>query len=72
MYGRVNDKADVYTFGVVLLELITGCRAIEPERPEGKDQLIIWVCDAISSQKRYMCAKAYDNYFGSSFGFLAM
>ncbi|KAH8976280.1 hypothetical protein BDL97_01G205600 [Sphagnum fallax] len=42
MYGRVNDKADVYTFGVVLLELITGCRAIEPERLEGKDQLNIW------------------------------
>ncbi|CAK9256540.1 unnamed protein product [Sphagnum jensenii] len=42
MYGRVNDKADVYTFGVVLLELITDCRAIEPERLEGKDQLIIW------------------------------
>jgi hypothetical protein len=41
MYGRVNDKADVYTFGVVLLELITGCRAIEPERLEGKDQLNI-------------------------------
>jgi hypothetical protein len=75
MYGRVNDKADVYTFRVVLLELITGCRAIEPGRLEGKDQLIIWVCDAISSQKQiqqYMCAKAYDNYSGSSFGFLAM
>jgi hypothetical protein len=75
MYGRVNDKADVYTFGVVLLELITGCRAIEPKRPVGKDQLIVWVCDAISSQKQiqhYMCAKASDNYFGSSFGFLAM
>ncbi len=65
----------MYTFGVVLLELIIGCRAIEPERPEGKDQLVIWVCHAISSQKQiqhYMCAKAYDNYFGSSFGFLAM
>jgi hypothetical protein len=75
MYGRVNDKADVYTFGVVLLELITDCRAIEPERLEGKDQLIIWVCDAVSSQKQiqhYICAKSYDNYFGSSFGFLAM
>jgi hypothetical protein len=75
MYGRVNDKADVYTFGVVLLELITGCRAIEPERLEGKDQLNIWVCDAVSSQKQIqhnMCAKAYDNYSGSSFGFLAM
>ncbi|CAL8131671.1 unnamed protein product [Prunus armeniaca] len=38
---RLNKKSDVYSFGIVLLELITGRRAIntevvQPGRPEGK------------------------------------
>jgi hypothetical protein len=27
--GQITDKADVYAFGVVLLELITGCKAVD-------------------------------------------
>jgi serine/threonine protein kinase len=47
-YQRVNDKTDVYSFGVVLLELITGCRPSEPERCKGEEELVGWVCAAVS------------------------
>jgi serine/threonine protein kinase len=48
MYGRVNDKTDVYSFGVVLLELITGRKPIDTTRPKGEENLVIWVCSAVS------------------------
>jgi hypothetical protein len=48
MYGRVSDKTDVYSFGVVLLELITGRKPIDTTRPKGEENLVIWVCAAVS------------------------
>ncbi|XP_047325361.1 receptor-like protein kinase HSL1 [Impatiens glandulifera] len=39
---RVNEKSDIYSFGVVLLELVTGKRPIDPEY--GEKDLVKWVC----------------------------
>ncbi|KDP24078.1 hypothetical protein JCGZ_25735 [Jatropha curcas] len=38
---RVNEKSDIYSFGVVLLELVTGKRPIDPEF--GEKDLVKWV-----------------------------
>lgn len=39
MHGIVDEKTDVFAFGVLLLELITGRRALDYSR----QSLVIWV-----------------------------
>lgn len=39
MHGMVSEKSDVFAFGVVLLELITGRPAVDSD----KKSLVIWV-----------------------------
>lgn len=41
-HGKVSDKTDVYAFGVVLLELITGRKPIETKRSPGDENLVLW------------------------------
>lgn len=39
---RVNEKSDIYSFGVVILELVTGRHPVDPEF--GEKDLVKWVC----------------------------
>lgn len=40
MHGLVDEKTDVFAFGVLLLELITGRRAVDSN---SRQSLVIWV-----------------------------
>lgn len=40
--GEITEKADVFSFGVVLVELITGRKAIDINRPKGQQYLTEW------------------------------
>ncbi|KHG10910.1 Receptor-like protein kinase HSL1 [Gossypium arboreum] len=39
---RVNEKSDIYSFGVVILELVTGKPPTDPEF--GEEDMVKWVC----------------------------
>lgn len=43
MSGKLTLKSDIYSFGVVLLELITGRKAIDLSRKAGEQNLVVWV-----------------------------
>ncbi|KAM7263157.1 hypothetical protein ACFE04_000840 [Oxalis oulophora] len=45
---RVNEKSDIYSFGVVILELVTGKRPISPEF--GEKDLVNWVCTTLDQK----------------------
>ncbi|XP_021277776.1 probable serine/threonine-protein kinase PBL5 [Herrania umbratica] len=42
MTGQLTFKSDIYSFGVVLLELITGRKAIDDTRDRGEQNLVAW------------------------------
>ena len=42
MTGRVTTKVDLYSFGVILMELITGRKALDESQPEDSLHLVTW------------------------------
>ncbi|KAJ4836538.1 hypothetical protein Tsubulata_015160 [Turnera subulata] len=55
-YARASEltlKSDVYSFGVILLELITGRRAIDTTKPTDEQNLVSWAQPIFRDPKRF-------------------
>ncbi|GAU33636.1 hypothetical protein TSUD_310440 [Trifolium subterraneum] len=49
MYGKVSDKIDVYAFGIVLLELISGREPIDSKTCQEHESLVTWAKPILES-----------------------
>ncbi|XP_057493022.1 probable serine/threonine-protein kinase PIX13 [Actinidia eriantha] len=50
--GHLYVKSDVYGFGVVLVEMLSGLRALDTSRPSGKHNLADWVKPYLSERRK--------------------
>ncbi|PPS06370.1 hypothetical protein GOBAR_AA14273 [Gossypium barbadense] len=51
MEGRVSDKIDVYSFGIVLLELLSGRRPISSKAMEKQESLVQWILQILRGEQ---------------------
>lgn len=50
--GHLYVKSDVYGFGVVLVEMLTGMRALDTNRPSAQHNLVEWVKPHLSDKRK--------------------
>ena len=54
--GKITTKVDVFSYGVVLMELLTGLTALDEERSEESRYLAEWFWRIKSSKEKLMAA----------------
>ncbi|XP_034927538.1 probable serine/threonine-protein kinase PBL21 [Populus alba] len=63
MYGKVDEKVDVYSYGVVLLELITGQEAIQTNEAN-HESLVLWARSLLNSG---LCERLIDPHLSGDY-----
>ncbi|KAH9622118.1 hypothetical protein KSS87_013096 [Heliosperma pusillum] len=50
--GHLTTKSDIYSFGVVLLELLSGRRVLDKNRPSGEQKLVEWAKPCLGNKRK--------------------
>ncbi|XP_060966725.1 probable serine/threonine-protein kinase PBL9 isoform X1 [Cannabis sativa] len=50
--GHLTAKSDVFSFGVVLLEMLSGRRAVDKNRPSGEHNLVEWAKPYLANKRK--------------------
>ncbi|GAQ90299.1 protein kinase [Klebsormidium nitens] len=58
MMGRATTKSDIFSFGVVLLELISGRAPVDMSRPRGQESLVLWASPLLHDEQRVLAEVA--------------
>uniref|UniRef100_A0A5B7AY88 Putative serine/threonine-protein kinase CDL1 n=1 Tax=Davidia involucrata TaxID=16924 RepID=A0A5B7AY88_DAVIN len=54
MSGKLTLKSDIYSFGVVLLELITGRKTIDSSKKPGEQNLVVWSRPFLKDRRKFV------------------
>ncbi|KAA8537405.1 hypothetical protein F0562_026908 [Nyssa sinensis] len=54
MSGKLTLKSDIYSFGVVLLELITGRKVIDNTKKPGEQNLVVWSRPFLKDRRKFV------------------
>ncbi|XP_024545127.1 probable serine/threonine-protein kinase PBL7 isoform X1 [Selaginella moellendorffii] len=65
MTGHLTTKSDVYSYGIVLLELITGRLPVDAKRPPGQNVLVNWALPRLTDREKL--AQMVDPYLRSQY-----
>ncbi|XVF14871.1 hypothetical protein REPUB_Repub09cG0098200 [Reevesia pubescens] len=66
MHGKMSDKIDVYAFGIVLLELLSGRKPIDNDSPKGQESLVMWAKPILKDSN---ISQLLDPQLGSGYDF---
>ncbi|KAL6498800.1 hypothetical protein OROGR_028347 [Orobanche gracilis] len=49
--GMLNEKSDIYSFGILIMEIITGRSPVDYNRPKGEVNLVDWLKMMVGNRK---------------------
>ncbi|KAL0884360.1 hypothetical protein Bca101_008341 [Brassica carinata] len=49
--GMLNEKSDIYSFGILIMEIITGRNPVDYSRPQGETNLVDWMKTMVGNRR---------------------